>query len=248
MMLSSSSLFHYTRSHRALLSILEETFRPNFCLEETPFDEDGSALQNGTPMVCFCDIPLSAAASHMGQYGRYALGLTKEWGTSHGVSPVLYTHGRSPVSTGLKRLMTNGLRIGKGPIDSAIWDEVTRILSFTKPYETSKQKDGKAVVTRYYDEREWRWVPQDLPPEIKYGIDSSQFVEGKPETEPTQLLHLSCRLSFEPADIRFIVVSADEEILPTVREIHRIKERYSNDEKTLLTTRVISATQIASDF
>jgi hypothetical protein len=185
----------------------------------------------------------------MARYGQYAIGLTKTWGVRHGVSPVLYTHAKSPISTGLQRLMANGLRVGQGPTNDAIWDEVARILNFTKPYEKRcGDSNGAERVTHYYDEREWRWVPQDLPGEIRYGIDSSQFVNGRPDDRLTQLLHGACRLGFEPEDIRYIVVACDDEILSTVSEIRRIKERYSDDEKTLLTTRVISAQQIVSDF
>jgi hypothetical protein len=108
-------------------------------------------------------------------------------------------------------------------------------------------KDGQRTERRFYDEREWRWVPQDLPSEIA-SIDASQFVDGKPDPQVTERLHAHSKLHFGPADIRYIVVATEDEILPTVAEILRIKERFSREVKTLLTTRVISAEQIRKDF
>lgn len=246
-MLSSNTLFHFTKTRHALLSILEHDFWPNFCLETAPFEDENGPLQNGTPMVCFCDIPLASATEHMGHYGNYALGLTKQWGIDNGITPVLYTHAASPMSLGLRRLMDQGLQIGRGPINRLLWAEVYRLMAFTKPYAERRIEDGQERERRFYDEREWRWVPQDLPDEIA-SIDASQFIDGKPDPQVSAMLHARSRLHFGPDDIRYIVVASDDEILPTVAEILRIKERFSRETRTLLTTRVISAEQIREDF
>jgi len=246
--ISASSLFHFTRTRENLLSILRHTFWPNFCLERAPFQHEGSVPENGTPMVCFCDIPLSATANHMQRYGRYAIGLSKEWGIRNGISPVLYTHEESPVSAGLRALMTQGLQPGDGLTLSRLWEEWMRLMSFTKPYEGTTCVDGNAVPTVFYNEREWRWVPQQLPDRIRNGIDASEFVNGKPDPDLTQQLHQACALSFEPNDIRFIVVASEDEIVQTVQHILEIKTRFSYEEKTLLSTRLISADRIHADF
>ncbi len=246
--ISSSTLFHFTRSHESLLSILRHTFWPNYCLETMPFEDDHGEPRNGTPMVCFCDIPLASTSEHMGKYGRYAIGMGKKWGIANGIAPVLYTHDASPISRGIRELMDQGLRIGKGPVNNALWDEVYRIMAFTKPYEGHVNRAGVRSKVRFNDEREWRWVPQDFPDGVQRAIDSSQFVDGRPPKDESEALHKGCQLHFGPSDIRYIIVQKEDEILPTVRDILAIKESFSQEEKTLLTTRVLSSEQIREDF
>jgi hypothetical protein len=247
-MLSASTLFHFTRKRDSLLSILRHTFWPNFRLERAPIGRSGEHPTNGTPMVCFCDIRLSAVKPHMECYGRYAVGLTKEWGIKNGVTPLLYTHPSSPVSQALHALMERGLRVGVGPVDEGIWNEVARLLNFVKPYEDTPPDTKVGKVTRYYDEREWRWVPQELPESLRYGIDSSEFEHGSPPAAKSELLRQHCRLEFGPNDIRYILVETEAEVVETVEQVLAIKERFSKAEKTLLTTRVLSAERVLGDF
>jgi hypothetical protein len=247
-MLSSNTLFHFTRTRERLISILKHTFQPNYCSETAPFPDEYGPFGNGIPMVCFCDIPLGAAACHMASYGDYAIGLTKDWGISKGVSPVLYTHETSPISSGLRELMDQGTQAGRGPINELLWNEVYRIMAFTKPYEGSILMDGETRHVRFYDEREWRWVPQELPEDLRYGIDLTEFVNGRPPRDMTERLHAVARLSFRPEDIRYIIVSTEAELSPILDQILRLKAGFSTGEKRRLISRVITAEQIRGDF
>ncbi|MBN1471996.1 MAG: hypothetical protein JW925_09460 [Syntrophaceae bacterium] len=93
MAISTSTLFDFTAKAEHLISILENEFRPRFCLEHrrelNPLE---SFLLNdeAIPMVCFCDLPLSTIAPHLEFFGNYGLGLTKEWGIQNGLNPVMY--------------------------------------------------------------------------------------------------------------------------------------------------------------
>src|SRR5689334_5410339 len=91
----------------SLISILTHEFRPRVSLEDPSFifgDEKGGDLVWGVPMASFCDIPLSQVVQHMGTYGSFGLGLSKEWGTRNGVAPVLYSHPHSLVAKSLHGL------------------------------------------------------------------------------------------------------------------------------------------------
>jgi hypothetical protein len=83
-MISSNTLFHFTDKRENLINILENEFRPHFCLENFNFFAHDMNYREGfeiaIPMVCFCDIPLSQARIHMKHYGEYGIGLSKEWG------------------------------------------------------------------------------------------------------------------------------------------------------------------------
>lgn len=97
--ISANSLFHFTPKLDFLESILIKGFQPRFSLENI----SGSSTLDYTdeelayPMVCFCDIPLSNVEKHSSTYGKYAIGLTKEWGIINKISPILYYYKDSPI-------------------------------------------------------------------------------------------------------------------------------------------------------
>jgi len=80
-MLSSASLFHFTRNLQSLRGILAEGFKVNPSFERMDilsraFGGPPDGDETGIPMVCFCDIPLSQTTEHMDRYGKYAIGLS----------------------------------------------------------------------------------------------------------------------------------------------------------------------------
>jgi hypothetical protein len=249
--LSSDTLFHFTGSLDNLLSILSREFLPSFCKERLPIKDE--ELINGIPMVCFCDIPLSQTRAHMSVYGSYAIGLKKSWGIEQGISPILYANPASPITDGLYSLMKRGLGlhsalVRSGTIDEELWRDVYRLSCFIKPYEGKFTKNEKTYPNvRFYDEREWRWVPE-LSGDLRFGLDESQCDNPTMKAAATERLRDSCRLSFEPNDIRYIVVARENELLSVSRQIMRIKAHYSKADRTLLQTRLISAEQIRADF
>ena len=250
--LSSNTLFHFTRTLDTLLSILTHEFRPRFSKETLPID--GDTLINGIPMTCFCDIPLSQTQAHMFMYGNYALGLTKEWGMRNGVSPVLYGIAPSPITDGLYRVMKRGLGL-RGPltrddkVDEKLWKDIFRVSCYVKPYEGPFVRNGTVHPNvRFYNEREWRWVPDLSGTCFEFGIDESQCDDPHSLTAANDQLWEAARLSFEPSDIRYIVVASESEILPMIDHIRDIKAKYSDTEKNLLVTRLTSAEQVRADF
>jgi len=107
--ISTSCLFHYTKSLQTLRGILTSGFRFAVVKEALPRVAWGTSaltalgLQrtyNDNQVVCFCDIPLTLAADHRGHYSSYAVGLTKEWAMANGVAPVRYVHSDSPGFSG----------------------------------------------------------------------------------------------------------------------------------------------------
>ncbi len=103
-------------------------------------------------MVCFCDIPLSHAKVHMKRYGKYGIGLSKDWGIKNKISPVLYAHNKSEIFIYIAKLFS---QVNNNE-DNII--HLQGIFSMVKPYKGKLQKNGKEI--RFYDEREWRFVPR----------------------------------------------------------------------------------------
>jgi hypothetical protein len=250
--LSSDALFHFTSSRNHLISILRNEFRPHYSLEEYGFAMTGGAdeAKIAFPMVCFCDIPLSQTATHTATYGSYALGLRKEWGIQHGIAPVLYSHPKSLVAHTLVEMFNKDLATDQGGAGSSydrILTHYVRLLAYLKPYQGSFFRHGRAVPNvRFYDEREWRWVPEGMDilrtlPERQY-LDAAELMQANAELGDVP------PLSFEPSDIRYIVVATEAEILPMIHLLRLIKEKYSADDVDLLCSRIVSAEQIARDY
>lgn len=68
--------------------------------EKLPFKKNGYRL----PMVCFCDIPLSLIKEHFDWYGKYGIGIKRQYARKVGVKPVWYITRENPLVENLVRL------------------------------------------------------------------------------------------------------------------------------------------------
>jgi len=258
--LSASSLFHFTSSLENLLDILTNEFKPHYSVEDFSLIRASWTSEpyiRCIPMVSFCDIPLAQTVAHMKTYGEYAIGLNKSWAMKKGISPVVYAYPNSTSSIALAGLLyldlksplagVKGAEAGIETIETNLIDHGLRLMAFVKPYQGPFKRHGHAdKEVRFYDEREWRFIPTALPELPR--IDPPDFVDASKRNAVHAYLHGRIRLSFDPADIRYIIVSREAEILPIAYAIETIKAKYSVDERLLLTTRVISAEHIRDDF
>lgn len=255
-LISSSTLFHFTRSVENLAGILKNEFRVGLSVENFEHIAQhlppGSELmpECGIPMVCFCDIPLSQVEKHMKNYGDYGLGLRKTWGMKKGVSPILYTHPNSPApfSSADHINLIGSLGFDRAPDDQkALALNAGLFVYLQKPYEGFlRRTKGPKKKVRFYDEREWRYIPTEIEsipamsPE-----DLADPIKSKPVRDEVSRLP---PLAFEPNDINYIVVATDAEMLPMVRAVRSIKGKYDADTVDLLTSKIISAERIREDF
>lgn len=239
---SSNTLFHFTKDNRKhpgienIISILKNGFEPRFCKEDLNFlfsePPQEESIIRCIPMVCFCDIPLSHAKDHMDNYSNYGIGLTKEWGIENGINPVLYL---SPIQKNNNNsFFERILQILKNTENR---DEKFGIFNMIKPYEGKVRKNGKDI--RFYDEREWRFLP-NIPYNTSYRNcrNSNKKERFNKELKP---------LDFQSLDIKYIIVSNQDEMSRVWDEINKI-EKYSSIEKKSLCCKVISAQTIEEDF
>lgn len=233
-------------------------FTPHYSLEDLtyttrPRDE---RIRYAIPMVCFCDIPLSQIGTHADHYGEYAIGLTKQWGQENGVSPVLYYQVDSRTAGALNGVFGNlkTLIFPNRNDANLLAQELIYFTLFTKPYEGTLVRPHRTFENvRFYDEREWRHVPtfdryhsQAAP----YVIEGTDFLNLNRDLLRGAHEYLSQHspLVFEPKFIRYLIVSKESEILQFMDEVLLIKGKYSEDDKRLLTTRIVSMDQILEDY
>lgn len=181
MKLSENHLFHFTHQD-ALLSIIDEGFIPFFGWEVTELDDYGKhpIRIEKFPRVCFTDLPLNLIKEHTEKYDRFAIGMNKRWAIQNGLNPLLYIQKNSIIGSTLSMLTeslieyhetlrnSNIRSYGLETILQRLADLNHMLGRYTKPYEVENDQtithsesleEIKILAARYYDEREWRFVP-----------------------------------------------------------------------------------------
>ena len=250
--LSPNTLYHFTPSLSNLLGILKDTFYPRYCYDEFDLvDNDSQRFsEDAIPMVCFCDIPLSLLINHIKTYGQYGLGMTKKWGLRKGLNPVIYFNKNSHLAKKFS-VLTNGL-IWKRTLPARAFHE---IMGYIKPYEGTLYRNGRDVKenVRFYDEHEWRYVP-DRSILSDNGIETSLqrhiYLNQKALREANHKLEMEAtRLSFDADDIKYIIIKDEDQINIMITTIKVIKgDRYDEDTVDKLVSRIITVRQLKEDF
>lgn len=242
--ISSSTLFHFTNSMDNLLNILENDFSPHYCLEVFT-QKDDELEEYAIPMVSFCDLPLSLIKNHLNHYGKYGIGLSKAWGIAKGITPVLYIHNNSILLSLVDEL--HPLIKTRNAMDFEL--SKTIYTSYVKPYEGTAFRHGEYIKSvRFYDEREWRYVPNTKSAFDSAFLSKDIYLFSIHKKLLEEKFAQQYKLTFTPNDIHYIIVEKETEILPMIRDIEKIKGKYNLDDVRILTTRIISSERIKEDF
>lgn len=249
--LSPNSLFHLTPKYENLLGILKNTFYPRYCYEDFDLvDNDRQHfIEDAIPMVCFCDIPLSQLINHINIYGKYGLGMKKEWGIKKGLNPVIYFNKNSNLAKELS-ILTN----------TTIWrndetaDAFHETMLYFKPYKGALYRGGrKTKEVRFYDEHEWRYIPDKgnlKHNNIEISIQKHVYSNSEQLTSANRRLEVDiARLSFNANDIKYVIIEKEDEIDRMIEALDQIKgPRYEKNTLNRLISRIITVEQIQDDF
>ncbi len=191
--ISSSTLFHYTRTEDVLRKILIGGFRYYKITEKLP----GRNLGYITKGVCFCNIPLSNVEQHASWYGEYSIGVKRAELKKLGCSPVIYAHTYTPF-------------LVRGSSLSAMkWYEThPMVTSFIKRNE-GEQKKKYCKKRKYKDftkEMEWRLVSGSV--KVAQISNLNELEEFDPPKESFPNIKIS------PDMIEYIILSKKEEVQP----------------------------------
>ena len=235
MAISSATLFHFTSSFETLKKILcGQGFWARYCIEYG-WGEQGDK-DFAVPMVCFCDIPLSQIHNHIKLYGGYGIGMSKEWAINNRMAPVHYLQSGSFATE-----ILNELR------DKVELKDKVKHLTFLKKYKgVMYRKNNKGKYKKYsdyifYNEREWRYVP-NVEPICVTAKDHKINNEDKLNEETYK--HL---LRFTSTDIKYLIVKTENQRMDLLKTIEK-KYEATEEEITLLKSKVITCEQITNDF
>lgn len=132
--------------------------------------------------------------------------------------------------------------------------KLSHFIRYIKPYEGKFYRNGDYLENpiRFYDDREWRFTPSReflFSKEMKDSYKSEYFIDPNKRRALNIKLAKHIKLTFEPNDVKFIIVERDNEIPDMIKKLDDIfgKTASSNDLK-LLGTRLISLEQILENL
>lgn len=245
-------LFHFT-SLSSLEGILENNFSVSYSREKIIGLR--KTAEFAVPMVSFCDLRLSELNSHMGKYGNYGIGLTKDWANKRGLNPVLYMSRHCPSTAAFINAVESlyahlgGIKDGDEYSKLATsYMDILNVYRYIKNYEGElTRSDGSTTPDyRFADEREWRYVPPIAGHDLPFVPLDKVKMQGEKNALNAKLQNH--RLEFEPGDIRYLIVKTDSERLALINHLDIAKSRFDQDTRRLLASRIITADQIANDI
>lgn len=260
-LISANTLFHFTPTLEILASILRNDFYPRYCIEDwNAICQDSSIIPReiALPMTCFCDIPLSSVREHSEQYGKYAIGMSKEWGTRSGLAPVLYVHAAADSSDLMFRIRKS-LNDYTGQDDGVddIFYDVVDLLKYTKAYRGRlRRREGCQEDVLFYNECEWRYSPatkirnhkRNGHEEFRVSLYAEEFADNELVQQHNERIQLF-RLPFTIEDIKYIIIESESERLEAVDMIQEIKgQKFTYDQVRCATSKILSMEQVFDDF
>jgi hypothetical protein len=166
------------------------------------------------PMICFCDIPLKLTKDHRKRYGNYAISLSKTWAITNDLSPVFYVRNDSSNHMILYSIRDKFESLKRAfqsreLTESEFLSIVDLEISINSLWKNVKPFCSEDSSVKYYDEREWRYIPKSY--KIESRDDESTF------------------LKFNSADVYQIVVTNSGER----RIIKNLLQKMQYDNKSL---------------
>ncbi|MES2486393.1 MAG: abortive infection system antitoxin AbiGi family protein [Bacteroidota bacterium] len=274
---SSKSLFHFTDSIKKIKLILSDKFYGSICKENITFNNQKMGLY--IPMISFCDIPLKTI-SHKTKYGKYGIGMSKDWAIRNGLNPVFYLEKNSLLASSLINSIKGQILIseyvglelnrldhikskrieGQDSYDvSQMEEDISKAkliigtiqhlfysFSFTKHVVDDLERKGKITRNyKFYDEREWRYVPNNNELLNKIAMSDKAYVEWRGNENKPFVQDVN--LEFKSDDIEFIIVQKNTEKTTIINFIKALKN-FSQKEKDALALKVFSFQQIKEEF
>lgn len=250
--LSSDTLFQYTGSSDTIERILEgKNFWPRY---STQYNWNG--YQFAIPVCCFCDIPLSKVLDHVSFYGKFGIGMKKSWAVDNKFTPTVYVGNNSHMFNKYKNIVSTIASTGlqkKDEDDIRLLFLLKRISG--KDYRLEKENDDykyvEKGVRKFYDEREWRFVPTLTSYAEYFKISKEKYTKEEIDKFSNETKDLGPKFKF--SDINYIVVDTETSRRNLIHKLSDGKNSgkfgfASEYEQYLLMSKILSCEQIKNDF
>ncbi|MDR2283805.1 MAG: hypothetical protein LBE37_11375 [Sphingobacterium sp.] len=252
MSLYPTTLFHFTNK-QSLYNILNSNFNISYAREKIIGPNNNREF--AVPMVSFCDLKLSEL-KHFLNYGKFGIGLSKEWANRKNLSPVMYINRHCSLMddliTGLNGIYSHLNLINDLPRFNDLSNHYHNIMNtyrYIKNYEGELIRQGNLTNPnyRFADEREWRFVPklntQGVLPFVAISniktTEQKEFCNRKVE---------NIKLEFTPEDIKYLVVESESDITDLINHLQNAKRHFNTEIRNKLASRILTSEQIIKDI
>lgn len=226
---TENSLYNFKSKKKYFLEILQKfEFTPRYNRENIRLDDNSSrpVIDIVTPMICWCDIPLKRIKSHTSRYGDYGIGISKEWAIRNRINPIIYVIEGTDIAKSFSKIKDLHIELGELMdsdnnlkkkilhITGGLFSASNYLTQYIKPYSyqggSTKQEKRK-----FYDEKEWRYVPDPIHPLENLLIFPAMFNNDengleKAITKANEYIK-NRALFFEPDDVQIIITKKQEE-------------------------------------
>lgn len=252
MSLYPTTLFHFT-DKEFLYQILSSNFKVSYAREKIigPKNQREFAV----PKVSFCDLKLSEL-KHFLSYGKFGIGLTKDWANRNGLSPVMYINRHCQLMDNLISGI-NGIYSHLGLVDNIAqfnslnksYLNVMNTYRYIKNYEGELWRHGKLEDEnyRFADEREFRFVP-NLETEGVATFVGISNIRTKQQKDLYNSKVEQIKLTFKPDDIKYLVVENEADITDLINHLHFAKHKFNDETRNRLASRILTVEQIEKDI
>jgi len=223
--ISSNTLFNFTDTFNRLIDNLHNGIFCNNTYEELPLKNNGYKV----PMACFCDIPLSLIKEHFEWYGRYGIGINRSYARELGVQPVWY--------------ITSENNLAKKLVESQKLSDYERreLLPYLKKFMGNQEfNNGIQKRKKFYDEREWRYIPKKAIVEPLFGIKKANIDNSEDKNRFDRM-----RLLMQA--VEYIIIDKESELDKLAIELNKLSASSGVNYEWLL-SKVITARRIENDF
>ena len=249
MALYPNILFHFTTKN-SLYAILTSTFKVSYARERIL--GGANTKEFAVPMVSFSDLRLSELKDNIGTYGKFGIGLTKDWAIKNGLNPVMYASKDSLFTENFMKGMEDFFKLVMNSTDTSgkyetAYNNTINTLRYIKNYKGDLIRPSRKTIKDYVfaNEREWRYVPPISDDILSFvPINDIQTSQQKAKYNK-KLSHI--RLNFKPDDIKYLIVEKDSDIDALIGHLRQVKGGFSTDIIDRLASRILTYEQIEKD-
>ena len=242
-------LFHFT-TKQSLYAILSDTFKVSYARERIL--GGNKTKEFAVPMVSFADLRLTELKGNIGTYGKFGIGMTKEWAINRGLNPVMYASKESLFTENFIKGIEDFFNLVVNSNDTTgrfetAYNNTINTLRYIKNYKGDLIRRGKSKPNYVFaNEKEWRYVPPIVGDILSFiPIDEIKTSQQKSYYNQ-KVAHL--RLHFQPDDIKYLIVEKDSDINSLISHLRQVKNRFSPDTIDRLSSRILTYEQIENDI
>lgn len=171
-------------------------------------------------MTCFCDIPFDLSNSHRNIYRNFGLTMTESWKLKNLLNPISYLQFNSKLSNLYCKIINIFQSILESSSNKNEIRELANLLRhqsyFLKQYKNDKGfidyagKIRKLQKSKFYDEREWRYIPFDAQKVDELFLSIKDFDNEQLLKSANERL-IKYKLNFTSEDISYLIVENKEQ-------------------------------------